>query len=321
MECPICCENQLTGSEAEWYPCPCGFQLCAFCFERIMQINGQCPYCRRKYDADAQERIGPQYRPASEKSAEAEPIPTPSVCALSKTMVQILGVPYKIFTPSLLKRNEYLGQYGKILRIACYSVDKNPFTKIAMYCRHPNSFRNPETQPPGYVYVEFSTEEEAKNCIFALAGTRVLDSPIAVCPALTEQCTEYLQGKQCNSANCMKLHQEIDPKQYYATFNINELETNEKVKPYLQIPKPQMYDYYPKRAFGMSVFPPPKLIPPKNNGNANLIVTSVGKNSDPTPLINLATYNGAIPMPSLPTQSFKSYERKSLMDLLGLDRK
>ena len=314
MECPICCENKLIGAEVDWYPCPCGGQICLFCFDRIKQINGLCPYCRRPYDSDAQDRVGPEFRPTFEKKAEVEEKPQSSIVCLSKTMVEILGIPYRIFNASLLKRNDYLGQYGKIVRIACYAIDKNPFSKISKYCKQPNSFSS-EPPPPGYVYVEFSNEEEAKTCILALNGSRVLDSSITACPALTEQCPK---GSECNSANCMKLHGEINPEDFYTTLYSNE--SNDKIKPYLQIQKPPNYDFYPKRSFGISAFPPPRLIPPKRDGNANLIITSVGKPGE-IPLINLSTNPGAIPMPSLPLQPIKTYERASLVDLLGLYRK
>ena len=52
-ECPLCTAS-LDDSERSFFPCPCGFQLCAFCYHHISQDRAaQCPGCRRPYHATA----------------------------------------------------------------------------------------------------------------------------------------------------------------------------------------------------------------------------------------------------------------------------
>ena len=307
----------MMNTEMDWYPCPCGGQLCSFCFEQCMQLNGRCPYCRRKYYSDAAQRIGAQYRPEPKSTTEnvkeqnsiqvVDPI-----YVLSKTMVEILGIPQKIFNPMILKRKEYLGQYGRIKRVACYIGTENPFTKISKY------FKNMSTSP-GYVYVEFETESEAKSCILSLNGTYVMDSSITACYALTEYCPDFMHGKECSQTKCMKMHQKVDTKKEI-TFQPKELDQpKEKLKPYLNIQKPPNYDSYPKRAFGIPVLPPPRLIPP-SNGNGSFIIRSVGKYGQPNaPLFELIQYRDAIPMPYVSRRP--QNDIKNLVDLLGLRTK
>lgn len=42
LVCPLCI-TPLDVMESGWVPCPCGYQLCLFCYERIRnEFNNQC---------------------------------------------------------------------------------------------------------------------------------------------------------------------------------------------------------------------------------------------------------------------------------------
>ncbi|XP_047311388.1 uncharacterized protein LOC124914819 [Impatiens glandulifera] len=47
--CPICCED-LDFTDSSFLPCSCGFRLCLFCHKRILEEDGRCPGCRKKYN-------------------------------------------------------------------------------------------------------------------------------------------------------------------------------------------------------------------------------------------------------------------------------
>ncbi|KAL1812473.1 hypothetical protein ACET3Z_022538 [Daucus carota] len=49
--CPICCED-LDFTDSSFLPCYCGFRLCLFCHKRILEEDGRCPGCRKKYEHD-----------------------------------------------------------------------------------------------------------------------------------------------------------------------------------------------------------------------------------------------------------------------------
>ncbi|KAJ3677453.1 hypothetical protein LUZ60_003177 [Juncus effusus] len=59
--CPICYED-LDSTDSSFLPCPCGFRLCLFCHKRILEADGKCPGCRKKYEADPVEKgsVNPQ---------------------------------------------------------------------------------------------------------------------------------------------------------------------------------------------------------------------------------------------------------------------
>ncbi|XXG52353.1 hypothetical protein AAC387_Pa03g0719 [Persea americana] len=47
-QCPICCE-ELDFTDSSFLPCSCGFRLCLFCHNRILEADGRCPGCRKHY--------------------------------------------------------------------------------------------------------------------------------------------------------------------------------------------------------------------------------------------------------------------------------
>ncbi|KAK1407269.1 hypothetical protein QVD17_38883 [Tagetes erecta] len=47
--CPICCED-LDVTDSSFLPCPCGYRLCLFCYNRIVEDNVRCPGCRKHYE-------------------------------------------------------------------------------------------------------------------------------------------------------------------------------------------------------------------------------------------------------------------------------
>eukprot|EP00485_Elphidium_margaritaceum_P016912 CAMPEP_0202726074 /NCGR_PEP_ID=MMETSP1385-20130828/184426_1 /ASSEMBLY_ACC=CAM_ASM_000861 /TAXON_ID=933848 /ORGANISM="Elphidium margaritaceum" /LENGTH=769 /DNA_ID=CAMNT_0049392287 /DNA_START=25 /DNA_END=2335 /DNA_ORIENTATION=- len=48
--CPIC-ERKMDDTDIQFTPCQCGYQMCAFCYNRIcLAESPQCPNCRARYD-------------------------------------------------------------------------------------------------------------------------------------------------------------------------------------------------------------------------------------------------------------------------------
>ncbi|CAO3659785.1 unnamed protein product [Rhizopus microsporus] len=56
-DCPLCME-ELDIADRNFRPCPCGYQICRFCWHHIKtNLNGQCPACRRLYSEQIVEFI------------------------------------------------------------------------------------------------------------------------------------------------------------------------------------------------------------------------------------------------------------------------
>ncbi|KAH9327138.1 hypothetical protein KI387_007316, partial [Taxus chinensis] len=48
LSCPICYED-LDVTDFNFVPCSCGFRLCLFCHKKILEQDGRCPGCRKRY--------------------------------------------------------------------------------------------------------------------------------------------------------------------------------------------------------------------------------------------------------------------------------
>ena len=47
--CPLCCTD-LQIEDLNFFPCPCGYQLCLFCYNRLKnEFEPRCPACRTIY--------------------------------------------------------------------------------------------------------------------------------------------------------------------------------------------------------------------------------------------------------------------------------
>ena len=47
--CPLCC-NELDATDLNFLPCPCGYQVCLYCYGRLeKEFQSRCPACRNVY--------------------------------------------------------------------------------------------------------------------------------------------------------------------------------------------------------------------------------------------------------------------------------
>ena len=48
--CPLCC-NELDATDLNFLPCPCGYQVCLYCYGRLeSEFQSRCPACRNVYE-------------------------------------------------------------------------------------------------------------------------------------------------------------------------------------------------------------------------------------------------------------------------------
>ena len=128
--CPICCEEFKSFHELEFVPCPCGFQPCKLCFERM----AEWPHCRMKYDEKNFRTIQFHFFYLTEQEMLKQRI----IC---RNNLIIRSLPEQLLNLETLKSYNFLGQYGKIDSI---------------------SINNKQ------VYVTFCSEKAAQNCAEAL---------------------------------------------------------------------------------------------------------------------------------------------------------
>ena len=245
--CPLCLEP-MDITDKNFKPCPCGYQICQFCYNNIRQneeLNGRCPACRRKYDDECVEYVvlSPEelklerekqsrkewerkQRDKERKENEyANRKHLAGMRVIQKNLVYVVGinppVPYEEVA-SLLKSDKYFGQYGKINKIVVNR--KNPHSSA-----NDHYHANMNNIVPGYgVYITFSKKEDAAKCIAQVDGTYMDGRLVKAAYGTTKYCSSYLRGLPCPNPNCMFLH---EPGEEADSFNRRELNNKQQAVP------------------------------------------------------------------------------------------
>ncbi|OHT03310.1 hypothetical protein TRFO_29283 [Tritrichomonas foetus] len=245
-ECPLCI-NELTNNEYDFYPCPCGYQVCAFCFQRLCEQENQrkCAKCRRPFDPDAEKRIGPQFKPVETTTSTQKLVVN---YYIAPKIVQIVGIPDSLLSTEKLRQTAYFGQYGPIEKISIEpSTAPSAKTVLANV-----------TKP---VFVKFRSPKDAETCILSMDGIQIGNQPISASIAVVEQCPKILTGRTCNKRACLKRHrQERQSDEVVPAAEIDSKDSGLKKR--INPQRPNNYSLYPKRAHCITVFPPPRLAPP-----------------------------------------------------------
>ncbi|KAA6413539.1 MAG: CCR4-NOT core complex subunit Not4 [Lasallia pustulata] len=211
--CPLCVE-EFDLSDKNFRPCPCGYQVCQFCFNNIKNnMNGLCPACRRPYDDKTIEwkivspeefkaDVALQARKkaaARQKEAEKRQVETlnkkhlAGLRVVQKNLVYVVGLNPKIREEDLLQTlrgEQYFGQYGRILKIVVSKAKEG----------------TNGTQSIG-VYVTFARKQDAASCIAAVDGSQNGDRVLRAQYGTTKYCSAFLRNEPCNNRNCMFLHE------------------------------------------------------------------------------------------------------------------
>jgi len=119
---------------------------------------------------------------------------------IQKNLVYIIGLSIKTANYELLKRKEYLGQYGNIIRLIVNN--NNPYnpgnSNIASYS----------------AYVTYSTNKEASLAILALDNTYLEGLTIRASFGSNKYCSHFLKNTQCVVKECLFFHNLVDESDY-----------------------------------------------------------------------------------------------------------
>ncbi|KAJ5093810.1 hypothetical protein N7456_009671 [Penicillium angulare] len=231
--CPLCIE-EFDLSDKNFKPCPCGYQICQFCYNNIKTHSeeGRCPNCRRPYDdstiqykiPDAEEfkaDLALKHRKAAaakKKEAEKREIEASSrknlagVRVVQKNLVYVIGLNPTIRDENqllqTLRGREYFGQYGDIEKIVVSKAKPggNPHQGIG-------------------VYVTFTRKTDAATCITAVDGSSNGDRVLRAQYGTTKYCSSFLRNEQCNNRNCTFLHETGEDSESYSRSDLSSMNT------------------------------------------------------------------------------------------------
>ncbi|KAI2615563.1 hypothetical protein GGS26DRAFT_482791 [Hypomontagnella submonticulosa] len=231
--CPLCIE-EFDLSDRNFRPCPCGYQICQFCYNNLKNnLNGLCPACRRPYDEkdikwkvvtheeeaefraniqkNQKKRLSEQrQKEVQKREAEKESRKNlQGVRVVQKNLVYVTGLTPTVREDELLKtlrKPEFFGQYGNIQKI---SISNRKAT---------------DGQPQSLgIYVTFEKHEEARLCIQAVDGSRNGDRTLKAQLGTTKYCSAWLRHEQCGNRQCMFLHELGDEEDSYTRQDLSSL--------------------------------------------------------------------------------------------------
>ncbi|KAB5566823.1 RNA recognition domain-containing protein [Coniochaeta sp. 2T2.1] len=239
--CPLCIE-ELDIQDRNFHPCPCGYQVCQFCFNNIKNnMNGLCPACRRPYDEKTiqwkvvtqeeiaefrakiqnnQKRRAAEQRQKEVQKREAEKDNRKNlvgVRVVQKNLVYVTGLTPTVREDELLKtlrRPEYFGQYGNIQKISI------------------SNRKSTDGQPQSLgIYVTFERKEDAARCIQAVNGSQNSDRVLRAQLGTTKYCSAWLRHETCSNRQCMFLHELGDEEDSYTRQDLSSMNSINTQRP------------------------------------------------------------------------------------------
>lgn len=239
--CPLCIE-EFDLSDRNFRPCPCGYQICQFCFNNLKNnLNGLCPACRRPYDdkdvkwkvvtreEEAEFRANIQknqkkrateqrQKEAQKREAEKENRKNlQGVRVVQKNLVYVTGLTPTVREDELLKtlrKPEFFGQYGNIQKISISNRKSS----------------DGQQQSLG-IYVTFEKKEDAAKCIAAVNGSQNGDRVLKAQLGTTKYCSAWLRHEQCGNRQCMFLHELGDEEDSYSRQDLSSLNSVHTQRP------------------------------------------------------------------------------------------
>ncbi|CAM1505711.1 Fc.00g113480.m01.CDS01 [Cosmosporella sp. VM-42] len=240
--CPLCIE-EFDLSDRNFRPCPCGYQVCQFCFNNIKNnMNGLCPACRRPYDEKTiewkvvtteevaefraniqknQKKRALDQRQKELQKREAEKENRKNligVRVVQKNLVYITGLAPTVREDELLKtlrKPEFFGQYGNIQKISISNRKSS----------------DGQHQSLG-IYVTFETPEEATRCIQAVHGSQNGDRVLKAQHGTTKYCSAWLKNEKCSNPGCMFLHEQGDEEDSYSRQDLSSMNSIHTQRPF-----------------------------------------------------------------------------------------
>lgn len=205
-------------TDKNFKPCKCGYQVCLWCWHSINEkLNGKCPACRTAYDPEKIEFTAPDpkqiQRAMKEKKVqkktksegETNPSGAPglmldkerdlsNVRVLQRNLVYVVGLPPSIAREEILRKKEYFGKFGKIIKVA---VNRKQTGGVSH-----STFSS---------YVTFKKTEDAKQAILAINGCTMESRVVRATYGTTKYCTYFLRKIPCNNPNCLYVHEMARP--------------------------------------------------------------------------------------------------------------
>ncbi|CAF1178830.1 unnamed protein product [Didymodactylos carnosus] len=110
---------------------------------------------------------------------------------VQKNLVFVNGLPSRLSETELLRRQDYFGKYGKIIKIVTSPAHNGQSNSIC-------------------AYITYSRSDEALRTIQAVCNYHVDGRTLKATLGTTKYCSRYLKGTNCQKVDCLYLHEPGD---------------------------------------------------------------------------------------------------------------
>ncbi|OMJ28907.1 General negative regulator of transcription subunit 4 [Smittium culicis] len=258
VNCPLCME-EMDLDDLSFYPCECDYQICRFCYHRIIEtFNGKCPACRRLYSEKnvRWKAVSPEMlakTKAEKKAKEREKRELElgnkkhlaNVRVIQRNLAYVVGLPPHLATEEILKGSDYFGQFGKI-------------NKIVINKKQVPTNKGFDSITTVGAYVTFASKDDTAKAIQTVDGSSIEGRMLRATYGTTKYCSYYLKGIVCQNPNCMYLHEPGEEADY------SQRDENSKsgFRPLDSISSAKSYISKTPTSNGIAIIPHPPLLKP-----------------------------------------------------------
>jgi CCR4-NOT transcription complex subunit 4 len=132
-----------------------------------------------------------------------------NVRILQRNLVYVIGLSASVAKEEVLRKKEYFGRFGKILKVAVN--------------RKPTQTSNSQKSSCS-AYVTFKREEDALDAIQNINGTVLDGRTVRATFGTTKYCSFFLKNASCSNPNCLYLHELADDKDCFLKDDLNASE-------------------------------------------------------------------------------------------------
>ncbi|KHN48330.1 CCR4-NOT transcription complex subunit 4 [Glycine soja] len=172
------------------------------------ETESRCPACRSPYDkerivtmaANCQRLVAEMNSQHKKKMQKLNLKPKSvdgrkhlsDVRVIQRNLVYIIGLPLNLADEELLQRREYFGRYGKVMKVSI--------------SRTANGIIQHSANSSCCVYITYSKESEAVQCIQSVHCFVLEGRPLRACFGTTKYCHAWLRNVPCSNRDCLYLH-------------------------------------------------------------------------------------------------------------------
>jgi len=120
-----------------------------------------------------------------------------NIRVVQRNLVYVIGISPSIASEETLRRGEYFGQFGKIVKVV---VNRN-------HSGGSGDPRNASASLSASAYITFAHKEDAKACIQAVDGFWMDGRNVRASFGTTKYCNSFLRNLSCTNPDCLYLHE------------------------------------------------------------------------------------------------------------------